>query len=168
MGKNSAETIKSKLKLLVFMGIIIGILMFIVTFFWKAECHPYDFSQEYRQIEGYENIVFRDNGTEQDFCRSIWGLTVRNHSDGFTEHRSIDKNSNAYKILEEHTDLADTFVKQIVFSPDGNYILYVESVYRGTGVTDDEDVYYRVYDIKNDTVVTIYSGHRAFLLVDWQ
>ena len=54
------------------------------------------------------------------------------------------------------------------YSPDGKYILYVERIYRGTGTTDDEDVYYKVYSIEDNTNTTIYSGHRKFLLVDWE
>ena len=57
---------------------------------------------------------------------------------------------------------------QIVPSPDGKYILYVERIYRGTGTTDDEDVYYKVYSIEDNTNTTIYSGYRRFLLVDWE
>ena len=57
---------------------------------------------------------------------------------------------------------------QMVPSPDGKHILYVERIYRGTGITDDEDVYYKVYSIEDNTNTTIYSGYRRFLLVDWE
>ena len=57
---------------------------------------------------------------------------------------------------------------QMVPSPDGKYILYVERIYRGTGITDDEDVYYKVYSMEDNTNTTIYSGYRKFLLVDWE
>lgn len=131
-----------------------------------SKCNPYDFSQDYRHIDGYKNIVFRDNWNKYDFRRSVWGLQITDNYDAFEEHRSIDRNSKEYKILAENVETA--YIEQIVPSPDGNYILYVQSIYRGSGVTDDEDVYYRVYDIKNNTVVTIYSGYKAFLLVDWK
>ena len=93
-------------------------------------------------------------------------MQITDNYDAFEEHRLIDRNSNEYKILAENVETS--YIEQIVLSPDGNYILYVQSIYRGSGVTDDEDVYYRVYDIKNNTVVTIYSGYKAFLLVDWK
>ena len=153
-------------KLLICAVIIIGILLYITIFIFVSKCNPYDFSQEYRHIDGYKNIVFRDNWNKYDFCRSIWGLQITDNYDAFEEHRLIDRNSNEYKILAENVETS--YIEQIVLSPDGNYILYVQSIYRGSGVTDDEDVYYRVYDIKNNTVVTIYSGYKAFLLVDWK
>ena len=59
-------------------------------------------------------------------------------------------------------------VWQVVPSPDRKYILYVESIYRGTGLTDDVDVYYKVYSIDDDTSTTIFSGFKQFLLVDWK
>ena len=57
---------------------------------------------------------------------------------------------------------------QTVPSPDGKYILYVERIYSGTGITDDEDVYYKVYSIEDNANTTIYSGYQRFLLVDWE
>ena len=48
------------------------------------------------------------------------------------------------------------------------HILYVERIYRGTGTTDDEDVYYKVYSVDDDVSTTIFSGFRQFLLVDWK
>ena len=57
---------------------------------------------------------------------------------------------------------------QIVPSPDGKYILYAERIYRGTGITDDENVYYKVYSIEDNTNTTIYSGYKKSLLVDWE
>jgi hypothetical protein len=56
----------------------------------------------------------------------------------------------------------------MVTSPDGKFILYVERIYRGTGITDDDDVYYKVYSIDDGTTTTIYSGYKQFLLVDWK
>jgi hypothetical protein len=46
-------------------------------------------------------------------------------------------------------------------------ILYIENIYRGTGGTDDEDVYYKVYSIEDETSITIYSGYRQYFLIDW-
>ena len=66
------------------------------------------------------------------------------------------------------TDVNSGNLRQVTLSPDKNYILYVESIYRGTGLTDDEDLYYKVYSIKDDSVIVIYSGYRQFLLVDWK
>ena len=86
----------------------------------------------------------------------------------FEDHRNPDESSYEYRLLSEKTDAEMWQVDQIVSSPDGKYILYVERVYRGTGVTDDEDVYFKVYSIEDGTSTTIYSGYRQFLLVDWK
>jgi Tol biopolymer transport system component len=70
-------------------------------------------------------------------------------------------------MLAENTDAENIW--QVVSSPDGRYILYVESINVGTGVTtDEEEVFYRVYSIEDGTSTTIYSGYRQFLLVDWK
>lgn len=126
-----------------------------------------DFSQSYHSIDGYENIVFKDNWSGQKFRRCIWGLIKKEDEGEFTDHRKFDKNSPEYRILSER--IKDTHnVEQMVSSPDGKYILFVERIYRGTGITDDEDVYFRVYNTDDDTITTIYSGFRQFLLVDWK
>lgn len=125
-----------------------------------------DFSQKYRSIDGYEGIVFRDNWNKRDFKRCIWGLVETESWADFTEHRPVLRESPEYEILRSH--IGKGHIDQAVLSPDGNYILYVQSVYRGSGMTDDEDVYYRVLSLKDGSVTTIYSGYRQFLLVDWR
>lgn len=125
-----------------------------------------DFSQKYRSIEGYEGIVFRDNWNQRDFKRCILGLMETESWADFTEHRPAIRGNLEYEILRSH--IGKGYIDQTVLSPDGNYILYVQRVYRGSGITDDEDVYYRVLSLKDGSVTTIYSGYRQFLLVDWQ
>ena len=93
-----------------------------------------DFSQNYRRIDGYENIVFKDSRNDQCFHLCTWGLVKTEKPEGFE---------------------------------DGKYILYIEKIYRGTGVTDDEDVYFKVYSIEDETSITIYSGYRQYFLVNW-
>lgn len=143
----------------------IGVLLFIAIYIGCRSHLHIDFSQTYRGIRGYEGIVFRDNWSEQTYRRCVWGLVKKNASGKFAKH-FLDRESEEYKLLSERVDVSN--ITQLVSSPDGVYILYVENVYRGSGVTDDEDVYFKVYDTQNDTVTTIYSGHREFLSVDWQ
>lgn len=125
-----------------------------------------DFSQKFRSIDGYEGIVFRDNWNKRDFKRCIWGLIETESWADFTEHRPVHRGNPEYEILRSY--IGKGYIEQAVLSPDGNYILYVQSVYRGSGTTDDEDVYYRVLSLKDGSVATIYSGYRQFLLVDWR
>lgn len=86
----------------------------------------------------------------------------------FQDNRDYDRSSLAYLTLYGIIDIENIHIEQVVLSPDENYILYVERIYRGTGITDDEDVYYKVYSIKDDTVTTIFSGYKQFLMVDWK
>ena len=137
-----------------------------MTLLVLSRFNTFDFSQDYRDVENWEGIVFRDDWTGQDFRRCIWGLRVSQHYDDFQDRREIDKSSYEYQTLSARMDMQNVW--QIVLSPDGGQILYVERIYRGTGVTDDEDVYFRVYQIEKDSVITIYAGFREFRLIDWK
>ena len=106
------------------------------------------------------------HGSKQCFRLCAWGLVKTEDYAGFEDHRQYDRNSYEYQLIVEK-DQAE-WVEQVVSSPDGKYILYVERIYRGTGTTDDEDVYYKVYSVDDDVRTTIFSGFRQFLLVDWK
>ena len=124
-----------------------------------------DFSQDYKDLKGYENIVFKDPKSKKCFRLCAWGLVKTESPNEFEDPRYLLSPSE-YQLLVENTDAENIW--QVVSSPDGKYILYVERIYRGTGTTDDEDVYYKVYSIEDDKIITIYSGFRQFLLVDWK
>lgn len=125
-----------------------------------------DLSQKYRTIDDHENIIFKDSRSNQCYRLCSWGLVKTEDVAGFEDHRDLDTSSYEYRLLVEKAGAE--WIEQIVPSPNGKYILYVERIYRGTGTTDDEDVYYKVYSIDDDTNTTIYSGYRQFLLVDWE
>ena len=125
-----------------------------------------DLSQKYRTIDGYENIIFKDSWNNQCYRLCTWGLVKTEDVPGFGDHRDFDASSYEYQLLVEKTGAE--WIEQIVPSPDGKYILFVERIYRGTGITDDEDVYYKVYSIDDDQIITIYYGYKQFLLVDWK
>lgn len=161
--KNKSTTVKIfKLLALILAGTILLIFLFI------SRCNPFDFSQNYRKVDGWADIVFKDSWTNQNFCRCIWGLKISENYDNFQDRRSFDKNSYEYKILSNRINVAN--VSQIALSPDGKQILYVENIYNddGSGVTDNEDVYFRVYNIEENSIITVYSGFKAFLLADWK
>ena len=138
----------------------------LIVFLFVSKGHSFDLSDDYRQVDGWTGIVFRDNWADQDFKRCFWGIRVSDCYSDFQEHMDFDRDSFEYKILSDRMDTR--YVTQIVLSPDGKNILFVESIYRGTGVTDDEDVYYRVYEIEEDYFITIYEGFREFFRVDWK
>ena len=154
---------KRKITIVFAIAIISIILLSIILYL--SQFH-FDFSQDYRSVEGYENIVFMDPKSKQCFRLCVWGLVRTENPDGFEDHRDLVRSSE-YQMLAENTDAENIW--QVVSSPDGRYILYVESINVGTGVTtDEEEVFYRVYSIEDGTSTTIYSGYRQFLLVDWK
>ncbi|MCR5804275.1 MAG: hypothetical protein K6G47_08420 [Clostridia bacterium] len=146
-------------------GISIVLVILFGTVLYLSQLHL-DFSQDYRSIDGYENIVFENNRNKQCFHLCAWGLIKTKKPDGYTEHRDPDTASYEYQLIVEKANAKD--VQQVVSSPDGKYILYVEMIYSGSGLTDDEDVYYKVYSIDDGKTVTIYSGYREYFLVDWK
>ena len=154
---------KRKITIVFAIAIISIILLSIILYL--SQFH-FDFSQDYRSVEGYENIVFMDPQSKQCFRLCVWGLVRTEKPDGFEDHRDLVRSSE-YQMLAENTDAENIW--QVVSSPDGRYILYMERINVGSGVTtDEEEVYYRVYSINDGTSITIYSGYRQYLLVDWK
>ena len=155
---------KMKRKIVIISVIVIILIVLLSTILCLSQFH-FDFSQDYRSIEGYENIYFKDSWSKQCYRLCSWGLVKTEDVAGFEDHRDLDTSSFEYKLLIEKAGAE--WIEQIVPSPNGKYILYVERIYRGTGTTDD-DVYYKVYSIEDDKIITIYYGFRQFLLVDWK
>ncbi len=85
-----------------------------------------DFSQEYRTIDGYEKIVFKDSWSGQCYRLCIWGLAITENISGFEDHRDPDTSSYEYQLLTAKANAEGIW--QIVPSPDGKYILYVERI----------------------------------------
>ena len=156
---------KPWIKIVIGIAVVLVILSGIVLYL--SQFH-FDFSQDYRSIDGYENIVFKeDSKSDQCFRLCAWGLIRTESYPDFQDHREIIGISyDEYQLLVENTGAENIW--QVVSSPDGRYILYVERIYSGSGITDDEDVYYKVYSVDDGTSTTIYSGYRQFLLVDWK
>lgn len=148
-------------------GIVISAIILCGIVIYLSRFHLY-FSQNYRSIDGYENIVFKDLRNEQCFHLCAWGLIKTENVAGFEERRNLDITSNEYRLIIENTNARECDIWQVVPSPDGKYILYVERIYNGLGVTDEEDVYYKVYSIEDDTSITVFYGFKQFLRVDWK
>ena len=154
-----------KLWIKIVVGIVIILVILSGIVLYLSQFH-FDFSQDYRSIDRYENIFFKDSQSDQCFRLCAWGLIRTVSYSGFQEHReTIDIPYDEYQSLVENAD--GEYIWQAVSSPDGRYILYVVRVC-SSGITDDEYVYYKVYSVSDGTSTTIYSGYRQFLQVDWK
>ena len=162
-GSRKNKMIKSGKMIVVGIATVLIIIMGIIVYLSGFHI---DLSQKYRTVNGYENIAFMDSWSHQCYRLCAWGLVKTENIPGFEEHRDPDTSSYEYQKIIKKANAK--FVWQVVPSPDGKYILYVERIYRGTGITDDDDVYYKVYSIDDGTTTTIYSGYKQFLLVDWK
>lgn len=135
--------------------------------FWILAFSPLDFSQDYKEIPGVENIVFQPNGRRNQFYkRTFWGLE---RTDAPATTISSEDDDAVWEI-DAFADLAEqTWIQQAILSPDGNYILYceLEYNYKNTGTTGDEYCYYKVFDIATGEVVTIYGGYREWYNLGW-
>ena len=165
MGNGSEKTNVNKSRKMMFAVIIFFLVVSMGLISYLSGFHI-DLSQKYRSIEDHENIIFKDSWDNQCYRLCSWGLVKTEDVAGFEDHRNPDTSSYEYRLLVEKAGAE--WIEQIVPSPNGKYILYVERIYRGTGTTDDEDVYYIVYSVDDDTNTTVYSGYRQFLLVDWK
>lgn len=128
---------------------------------------PFDISQDYRKVQGIENIVLRRSWGQQYYKRCFWGL--KRVEDPQTDYLEIcwESDASMYELL----DCIDTDneIRQSVYSPDKKYILYCEIEYdcNKTGITDDEYCYYRVYEIETDKIITIYQAYKEWYDFAW-
>lgn len=144
--------------------VIVGLMMGFVLYFSGFHI---DLSQEYRSFPEYKKIIFKDSWSGQCYKLCAWGLTKCSEYHDFSDNRNYKELTGEYEKMITDIKLENSYVNQIAVSPDEKYILFVERVYRGSGTTDDEDVYYRVYSIDEEYVYTVYSAYKQFLLVDW-
>ena len=123
MGNKSAKSnlIKSRKTIVIGTAIVLMILM--ATIVYLSQFHI-DFSQEYRTIDGYEKIVFKDSWSGQCYRLCIWGLAITENISEFEDHRDPDTSSYEYQLLTAKANAEEIW--QMVPSPDGKYILYAE------------------------------------------
>ena len=165
-----------------------------------------DFSQEYRQVDGAEQITFRENWQYKIYRRSFWGLrSVGKEERDIYDMQDVEKAEDEEAIFswldtvvydvsesrehivwydwqEEKIFLGDLggeilqayetqdMVEQIVFSPDGKYILFCEIEYGVNGgySTDEEYCSYRAIDIGDGAQYKVYGGYREWFKVYWE
>lgn len=126
------------------------------------------FSQNYRSIQGVENITLEWNGQRYLYKRCFWGLkkigdSWANHPDTCKQCSESDASINELKNFIS----TDNFIRQSIYSPDKKYILYSEIEYRDTGVSDDEYCYYRVYEVETGKIITLYQAYREWYNLSW-
>lgn len=159
---------KRHLGYLVFLaGLLILARLFILVWLFNNG-RRLDFSQDYRNIQGVENITLEQNGWHDFYKRCFWGL--RRINDTQVDHTDIcQSGSESDDSIIELQNLIKTeyAIRQSIYSPDKKYILYCEIKYGHQGITDDEYCYYRVYEIETGKIITLYQGYREWYNLSW-
>ncbi|MBR6155491.1 MAG: hypothetical protein IKQ27_00915, partial [Lachnospiraceae bacterium] len=124
-GSRKNKMIKSGKMIVVGIATVLIIIMGIIVYLSGFHI---DLSQKYRTVNGYENIAFMDSWSHQCYRLCAWGLVKTENIPGFEEHRDPDTSSYEYQKIIKKANAK--FVWQVVPSPDGKYILYVERIYR--------------------------------------
>lgn len=127
-----------------------------------------NFSQDYRKIQGVENITLERNGQCYLYKRCFWGL--KKIGDIWANHpntcRQCSESDTSKSELNTYINV-DNWIRQSIYSPDKKYILYCEIEYRDSGVSDDEYCYYRVYEIETGKTITLYQAYREWYNLSW-
>lgn len=159
---------KRHLGYLVFLaGLFILARLFILVWLFNNG-RRLDFSQDYRNIQGVENITLERNGWHDFYKRCFWGL--RRINDTQVDHTDIcQSGSESDDSIIELQNLIKTeyAIRQSIYSPDKKYILYCEIKYGHQGITDDEYCYYRVYEMETGKIITLYQGYREWYNLSW-
>lgn len=159
---------KRRLGYLVFLaGLFILARLFILVWLFNNG-RRLDFSQDYRNIQGVENITLERNGWHDFYKRCFWGL--RRIDDTLIDHTDIcQAGAESDDSIIELQNLIKTeyAIRQSIYSPDKKYILYCEIKYGHQGITDDEYCYYRVYEIETGKIITLYQGYREWYNLSW-
>lgn len=156
-------------RLLLLVGGTAGLILVVsIMYFLLFVLGNVDFSQSYRNINNYEGITFTNTYKHKAYKRTFWGLKEIAYPGVSLDKREIDRSSSAYELVKrkagEHARITCCTV-----SPDGNYVLYAEAVSISNGAsTDDDHIYYRVLNIQDGSVTTIYDGVYKCFWVTWQ
>ncbi len=156
---------QKKLMLLLAVPTILTVLCYGCIFFCFAKLGglPLDFSQDYRTVQGIENIVFLNK--RGCYKRCFWGLKKTDDTvPADMPHVSDESEDRLQDLIEiEHTLI------QSVYSPNQDYILYCEIDYNhyNSGLTDDEYSYYKVYEMETGKVITVFQGYKNWYNLVW-
>ncbi len=162
-----SHTKRKKLILLIVVPIILQALLYGGVFYYFALLaeRPLDFSQDYRAVQGIENVVFWRDWNEQCYRRCFWGLQKTDDTiptdKPYVSDASWDRLRDLVEI--EHT------LHQSIYSPNQDYILYCEIDYdfNHSGTTDDEYCYYKVYEMETGKIIPVFQGYRQWYSLLW-
>lgn len=123
----------------------------------------------YLEADGEKQDLLRKSGSGEirEIAANVWGLTASSGGGLLLYYSREDQQYHVYDTRNgEDRTLSQDFMSSPVISPDGSSILYQEIKSR-SGMTDDEDCYYRILNLVTNEVTTIYSGYREWLGYIW-
>ena len=137
-------------------------------------CHTYlDFSQDYRQIDHYEGIVFKDDFAQTAYKRCFWGIEqVDDVTADFDRDNDGGFEGETYKTLT--AAIHDTsHLHAWAASPDGTKIVYSEGrVIDETNPSYIRKVDFKVLDLRDNSITVIFtapsSEYTIPLSLEWQ
>ncbi len=156
-----------KVGLIIITSVSLLLIFAVIKLLWYFLSHDLhlDFSQNYRKIDGYEDIVLAN--VDDSYRRTFWGLSRIDR-----EIPQLEKAQNGSdEIYEKLISLVgdDYYIDQYVLSPDGNRILFEEMHPWGEGApTDSDDVYFKVVDINDGSIVTLFKGPQQYFDIYWE
>ncbi len=156
-------------RFLLLVGGAAGLILFVsVMYFLLFVFGNVDFSQSYRNIKNYEGITFTNTYKHKAYKRTFWGLQEVAYPGVSVDRREIDQSSSAYELVRQKAG-EHARITCCTTSPDGNYVLYAEAISISNGAsTDDDHIYYRVLNLQDGSVTTIYDGAYKCFWVTWQ
>lgn len=136
--------------------------------------HTYlDFSQDYRQIDHYEGIVFKDNYTQTAYKRCFWGIEQTDDvTANFNRGNEGGFEGETYKTLT--AAIHDTsHLSSWAASPDGTKIVYSEGrIIDETEPTYIRKVDFKVLDLRDNSITVIFTApggeYKRPLKLEWQ
>ena len=155
-------------KLSIGIGVFISLIVFVwILYSGTKFLLPIDISQDYKNVQNVENIIFKQNWKQQCYKRCFWGLEKIEYPQSNSSEILCESDDSIYE-LQDYIE-TDNEIRQSIYSPDKKYILYceIEYDYNHSGITDDEYCYYRVYETETDTVVTIYQAYKEWYNLPW-
>ncbi len=161
------KKVLKRIGLVVIMAFNLLLIFIILRFLWYFPSYylHLDFSQNFRKVEGYEDIVFTCN--DSAYSRTFWGLS-KNAIDVTGLEKEQHESDEIYEKLRSLVG-NDYYIDQYVLSPDEDRILYEEMHPWGAGApTDDEDIYFKVVDLNDGSIVTLFKGPQQFFDIYWK
>ena len=148
--------------ILLLLALPIRIAWFLVALNFKV-----DFSQEYRKVKGYEDILFVQENTA--YKRTFWGLKEIPLDTASLGEESCFEDEKTYEMQKDSREEDYYFISKMFLSPDRDQVLYEEVRAWGAGApTDDNDIYYRVLNLTDGSIHTFFKMPMRQFDLYWQ